>query len=84
MVVSMLRGDYDKDHADDISTITTPTTNAGQSQAQGSTGNNGNSPSRATRSIGQLSLDEVGQAFNRRHINAITTKTCSICQGFLK
>jgi len=73
VVASMLHGNYDKDHVDDISTITTPTTNAGQSQAQGSTGNSGNSPSRAMRSIGQVSLDEVGQAFNRRRINAITT-----------
>jgi hypothetical protein len=69
----MLRGDYDEDHVDDISKITTPTTNASQSQALGSKGNNGNSPSRATRSIGQLSLDEVGQAFNRRCTSAITT-----------
>jgi hypothetical protein len=51
--------------------ITTPTANASQSQGQGSTGNN-HSSSRAMRSIGQLSLDDVGQAFNRRRMNAIT------------
>jgi hypothetical protein len=72
-VASMLHGDYDEDHADDISTITTPTANASHSQAQGSAVNNTNSPSsRTTRSIGQLSLDDVGQAFNRRRINTIT------------
>jgi len=69
-VASMLRDEYGSGgNADDISTITTPTTNAG---SQASTGNNGTSGS--TRSINQLSLDNAGQAFNMRRLNVLETK----------
>jgi hypothetical protein len=68
----MLREEYNSG-GDDISTITTPTANT---QGQGSQDMNqmNSIPGRSTRLIAQVSLDQVGNAFNRQRLNAYMTR----------
>jgi hypothetical protein len=72
-VAAMLRED-----ADDISALTNtvqPGSVSGQQVSGQNMGNSsrGSNTSGLTRTIGQVNLDEVGQAFTRRHLNAYTT-----------
>jgi hypothetical protein len=66
----MLRDGYNSG-GDDNSTITTPTANTNAQGSQDS--NNAGTPGRSTRSIGQISLDQAGNAFKRRRLNAYVT-----------
>ncbi len=71
-VAAMLRDEYDNSNGDDISNITTPTTNANGHGNQGTT--NTSATAGSTRSIEQLSLNSIGQAFNGRCLNALATR----------
>jgi hypothetical protein len=66
-IAALLRED-----ADDVSALTN--TAASQQQATQGTANSGNSGTAGvTRSIGRVSLDNVGNAFSRRCLNAYKT-----------
>ncbi len=69
-VAAILREGYNSG-GDNISTITTPTANT---NGQGSQDNNNmGTPGRSAWYIGQISLDQAGNAFSRRRLNAYVT-----------
>jgi len=68
-VAAQLREDHNE--PDNASGITAPTSNT---QATQSNGANNDRAAGSTRSIGQVSLDGIGQAFNRRRLGAYSSR----------
>ena len=75
-VAAMLR--EDSGNQDDVSTITGTVPQRIRTNNNPSQGNDNTSVAGATRSIDQVTLDNVSQAFNRRRINAYVTVERSI------
>ncbi len=81
-VAVMLRED-----ADNVSALTNTIqlglVNQNQQNGQNAGTNASNaSVSGVTRNIGQVTLENVGQAFNRRRLNAYVTKSCRESSNF--